>query len=79
MRRERAIDAFGVEYLAEKVAIAKADSELSPFIFQGDLQKIPFESSSFDAALALVPARHEDGGIPVIHWLARCCPPYGDD
>jgi len=89
LRKELEIDAFGIEYLDEKVVIAKADPELSPFIRQGDLREIPFESSSFDAALLNEVLEHvpdegrvlseihrilKPGGILVVFSPNRCFP-----
>jgi SAM-dependent methyltransferase len=77
LRRELGIDAFGIEYLAEKVVIAKSDPELSPFIFQGDLQKIPFESCSFDAALLNEVLEHVPDEMRVLNEVRRILKPGG--
>jgi SAM-dependent methyltransferase len=77
LRGELGMDAFGIEYLAEKVAIAKSDPELSPFIWQGDLQRIPFESCSFDAALLNEVLEHVPDEIATLEEIRRILKPAG--
>jgi SAM-dependent methyltransferase len=77
LRRELGIDAFGIEYLAKKVAIAKSDPELSPFICQGDLQQIPFASCSFDAALLNEVLEHVPDEMRVLNEIHRILKPGG--
>jgi SAM-dependent methyltransferase len=77
LRSELGIDAIGLEYLAEKVAIAKSDPELSPFIFQGDLEKIPFASCSFDAALLNEVLEHIPDEARALSEIRRILKPGG--
>jgi SAM-dependent methyltransferase len=77
LRKALGIDALGIEYLEQKVAIARADPDLSPFIWQGDLEEIPFESSSFDAALMNEVLEHVPDEMRVLKEVHRILKPGG--
>jgi len=48
LRQYYLIDAVGIEYLETKVARAKEDSALAPFIHRGNIHSMPYADGTFD-------------------------------
>jgi SAM-dependent methyltransferase len=74
LRYDLGIDAVGIEYLADKVAVAQQDPALKDFVQQGDIESLPFESSSFDMALLNEVLEHvpnEARGLQEIHRVLK--------
>ncbi|MFT5121590.1 MAG: SAM-dependent methyltransferase [Kiritimatiellia bacterium] len=68
------VDAEGIEYLAEKVAEAKADAEIADRVQQGDLQALPFPDAHFDVALLNEVLEHvpdERQGLRELHRVLK--------
>jgi SAM-dependent methyltransferase len=51
IRNNFAVNALGIEYLAEKVALAKNDRSISNYIQQGDIEILPFPNGFFEVIL----------------------------
>jgi len=51
LRDDLAIQAFGIEYMDDKVAQAHRDPVLKTIVRQGDIQQLPFADLSFDAVM----------------------------
>jgi SAM-dependent methyltransferase len=71
------VDAVGIEYLSEKVAIAQQQPGLSNFIHQGDIQHIQFNDSSFDAVLLNEVIEHVPHEEQALQEIYRVLKPHG--
>ncbi len=74
LRNELRVDACGVEFSPDKVQVALQDAQLAPYIQQGDIGHLPFDSASFDAALLNEVLEHvpdESRALQEIHRILK--------
>src|SRR5262245_46330335 len=71
-------DSQGLEYLPEKVALARQRMPEPWRVQKGDLQKLPFENDSFDAALLNEVLEHVPNDALALREVARVLRPNGE-
>ncbi|MDR1146325.1 MAG: class I SAM-dependent methyltransferase [Verrucomicrobiales bacterium] len=77
LRERHAVNAQGVEYLADKVAQAKADPRVADHVRQGDIERLPFPDGSFDTALLNEVLEHVPDENAALTEIRRVLKPSG--
>lgn len=71
------VEVLGVEYMADKVAQAKADSQLRHLVEQGDLQALSFADQSFEVVLLNEVLEHVPDERRALQEIHRVLQPSG--
>lgn len=75
--RRLGLDAFGVEYLPEKVEAAHRVPELRDLVWRGDLQALDVPDGTFDAAMLNEVLEHVPSDVAALREVHRVLRPNG--
>ena len=77
LRKKLGINAIGIEYLEAKVAQAKAEPDVAPYVAQGNIEHLPFGDAEFDAVLLNEVLEHVPDEVRALREIFRVLKPGG--